>query len=272
MTSSLWPFLPRWALQRSSPFAGSMRLGRTLEALPRPDDDPLTSVLRISLTTPRRFNPVHKEIQLKIRSPQLPSLTPGSIGAVVAMLLLATAPVASAANLLTNPGFDTGLTSWTVNGATWTPSDALGLAGSGSATGTNNASGPFTYVNVLTSACISVSAGQTYAASLDYLLPSGQTQRPEAEVQVSWYGSGGCGGGSFITSNVFVEGAAADGQWHRLGSSSAAAAPATAEFALVELSVIKLNAGGSAVAFFDNAVFRTSGSCAELPDVLCLQD
>ncbi|HVT60548.1 MAG TPA: hypothetical protein VHR45_19400 [Thermoanaerobaculia bacterium] len=211
---------------------------------------------------------------MKVRSPQVHALTPGSLAAVVAMLLLAAAPAVSAANLLTNPGFDTGLTSWTVNGATWSPSDALGLAGSGSASGTNTASGSFTFVNVLTSACISVSAGQFYAASLDYLLPSGQTQTPEAEVQASWYGPGGCTGGSFIASNVLVEGTAADGQWHRLGSSSssAATAPPGAQFVLVELSVVKLKAGGSAVAFFDNAVFRTRFSCAELPDVLCLKD
>jgi hypothetical protein len=38
----------------------------------------------------------------------------------------------------------------------------------------------------------------------------------------------------------------------------------------LNLGVVKPQAGGSATANFDNVVFKANGTCASLPDVLCL--
>ncbi len=190
--------------------------------------------------------------------------------ALVALLL--TASPAVAGNLLSNPTFDTGLSGWAYVGpANWDPSDALAQPASGSLVGTNNASSPFTYQWLLISSCLPVTAGAAYDASMDFLIPTGQGVTATPFLEVAWYSQAGCSGLNFLGANVLVDGTTVDGAWHR-AESSAVTAPATATFATFRVNLTKLEAGGTATAFFDNLVFKPQGTCGTTPDRLCLNN
>lgn len=191
---------------------------------------------------------------------------------VFAALLLAATP-ALAGNALSNPTFDTGLSGWAYVGTgVWDPSDALGQTNSGSVVGTNSAASPFTYETLLVSACLPVTAGAGYDASLDFRIPTGQGATANPFLEVAWYSQAGCSGLHYLGSSTVASGTTADGLWHRTTSSSAATAPAAALFANVRVSLAKTEAGGTATAYFDNLVFKPQGTCAVLPDRLCLNN
>jgi len=188
-----------------------------------------------------------------------------------ALLLCATPAVAG--NILSNPTFDTDLSGWLYVGTgIWDPSDALAQANSGSVVGTNSSTSPFTYETVLVSACLPVSAGAGYDSSLDFRIPTGQGVTVNAFLEVGWYSQAGCSGLDYVGSSSVASGTTADGVWHRAASSSPATAPPAATHANVRVHISKTQAGGVATAYFDNLVVKPQGTCAALPDLLCLNN
>jgi hypothetical protein len=191
---------------------------------------------------------------------------------VFAALLLSATP-ALAGNLLSNPTFDTDLSGWAYVGTgNWDASDALAQANSGSVVGTNSSVSPFTYETVLVSACLPVNAGAGYDSSLDSRIPSGQGLTVNAFLEVAWYSQAGCSGLHFLGANSIAGNTTADGLWHRATSNSSVTAPAAATHASVRVHLAKTEAGGTAAAYFDNLVFKPQGTCAVLPDLLCLNN
>lgn len=187
-----------------------------------------------------------------------------------AALFLAATP-AFAGNALTNPTFDTGLSGWAYVGtAAWDTSDALARPTSGSLVGTNNAASPFTYETLLISGCLPVTAGASYDGSFDYRIPTGQGVTSIPSLEIAWYSGVNCGALTFLSANALVDGNAADGAWHRAESSYAPTAPAGATFASFRVHLSKIEAGGTATAYFDNLVFKPAGTCGTTPDRLCL--
>ncbi len=192
--------------------------------------------------------------------------------ALFAALLLAASP-ALAGNQLVNATFDTDLSGWAYVGtATWNASDALAQASSGSALGTNSAATPFTYETVLVSACLPVTPGASYDGSFDYRIPAGQGVTSVPSLEISWYNGAGCGGANYLSSNALVDGNAADGAWHRAEASYAPVAPTGATFAAFRVNLSKIEASGTATAFYDNLVFKPAGTCGTTPDRLCLNN
>lgn len=192
--------------------------------------------------------------------------------ALFAALLFAATP-ATAGNLLTNPDFATDLSGWAfVGSATWDASDAFGQPGSGSAAGANQAVSPFTYTTQLVSSCLPVAPGASFDGSFDYRVPPGQGVTAVPSLEIAWYSAAGCGGGSYLSSNTLVSGGTADGAWHRAEATYSPIAPATAAFAAVRVNLSKLEAGGTASAFYDNIVVKPEGTCGTTPDRLCLNN
>lgn len=192
--------------------------------------------------------------------------------APVLVLVVAAAP-AQAGNLLANGTFDTGLQSWNQFGsAVWDSTDALGRPTSGSVRGTNSSSGSFTYEVVVLSSCIPVSPGARLDGSFDYLVPTGQGLTLKPQLEISWYNGPGCGGLEYVASNLLVQGDDTDGLWHRLEAPGALQAPATATHVSLRVELVKIEAGGAGIAYFDNVVFKAEGSCGSTPDRLCLRN
>jgi hypothetical protein len=191
----------------------------------------------------------------------------------LSILLLLTATPAFAGNSLSNPTFDSDLSGWVYVGtAVWDPGDALNLASSGSAVGTNNSTSPFTYTTLLISACLPVVPGTAYDGSFDYRIPPGQGVTSIPSLEIAWYSGAGCGGGDYLTSNSLIDGDAADGLWHRAEATFAATAPPTATFASFRVNLSKIEATGTATAAYDNLVFKRAGTCGTTPDRLCLNN
>lgn len=190
--------------------------------------------------------------------------------ALLVALLLAATP-AFAGNSLTNPTFDTGLAGWAYVGtANWDASDALAQPSSGSLVGTNSAASPFTYETLLISACLPVTAGASYDGSFDYRIPAGQGVTSVPSLEIAWYSGASCGGLTFMSASALVDGTTVDGAWHRAESTYAPIAPAGATFATFRLHLSKIEAGGTATAYYDNLVFKPEGTCGTTPDRLCL--
>ncbi len=191
--------------------------------------------------------------------------------AALLLALLFAATPALAGNSLTNPTFDTDLSGWAYVGtANWDASDALARPNSGSLVGTNQAATPFTYETLLISACLPVTPGASYDGSFDYRIPTGQGVTSIPSLEIAWYSGTSCGGLTFLSANALVDGTIVDGAWHRAESSYAPTAPAGATFATLRLHLSKLEAGGTATAFYDNIVFKPQGHCGTTPDRLCL--
>jgi hypothetical protein len=192
----------------------------------------------------------------------------------LAAVLCVSATASSAQNLLQNGSFDTsvGIVPWTGLGAvpTFSPLDAFGLATSGSIRVINSDPAGSSGVVILPE-CIGVTGGTSYERRYDYLIepPSGVT--PLVHVQIVWYSDPTCSSGSTIYGEGGDTGGLADGAWHPSPDASVpVVAPPGAQGAQFWLALSKPEAGGSATANFDNVVFRAAGTCAALPDVLCL--
>ena len=192
--------------------------------------------------------------------------------ALYAALLLAATP-ALTGNSLVNPGFDNDLSGWAYVGtAQWDSSDALSQTSSGSAVGTNNATTPFTYTHRLTAPCVPVIPAARHYDSICELPPVAQAGTPVPSLEIAWYSGTSCGALTFLSANSLVDGNTADGVWHRAESTYAPIAPANATFASFRLNLSKLEAGGTATAYYDNPVFKPAGTCGTTPDRLCLNN
>lgn len=192
----------------------------------------------------------------------------GAVGLAVAVLGGLGVP-ATAQNLLQNGVFDSGTAPWF--SGTFSTLDALGSPSSGSLQDTNTASTPFTYVSVV-SECMPVTAGAAYERRFDYRLVSSAGGTGAASVRPGWYGNTDCNGFGFLGTGGVPPDDLADGAWHPSAPFGALTAPAGAQSANLRLETSKTQAGGSVTANFDNVVFKAAGSCAPLPDVLCLNN
>lgn len=182
------------------------------------------------------------------------------------ILSLCVAVTAESQNLLQNATFDSGTAPWF--SGTFSTLDALDLASSGSIQGGNAASTPFTF-DSLVSECVPVVGGTIYEGRFDYRFVASPGVTGNVSLSPGWYSNPNCSGILFIPGS---QGSAlADGAWHAR-SQSPLTAPSQAHSANLRLEIIKFEAGGSVTANFDNVVFKPAGTCAPLPDVLCLNN
>jgi hypothetical protein len=183
-----------------------------------------------------------------------------------AALLLVATPVA-ATNLLTNPGFASDLSGWSLGvnfvTAAWQPLDATGQSDSGSASVTIAAPG---ITNGLQQ-CVPVTAGTSYDFGARIELPPGQPDATASAVLV-WYTGPSCTGGT--VGGEPSTPAVATGGSAFVGVSATAVAPSGALSATVVLVVGDPPSLSSAVAYFDDAYFQPSGGCTPEATNLCL--
>lgn len=168
---------------------------------------------------------------------------------LLAILLAAAAGGASADNLVTNGSFASNIQGWSATSdatATWTPEDATGGSGSGSARVVNGAQAAGAIAGL--SQCLAVRAGQSYGwgARVKVSAPSGVS----AFVTLSLFDGGACGGTELARSST--DGPVSSGDWE-LVSAKAVTAPAGALSARVLLAVQKASVGGTAEGLFDDA-------------------
>jgi hypothetical protein len=187
-------------------------------------------------------------------------------------VLCGSATTAAAQNLLQNGTFDTQVAPWVafVSTATFSSLDAFGNAASGSLRGTNAASGMFSG-ELLLSECIPVVGGTLYERRYDYRIEPVNGLTVFVHPQIIWYADSTCREGSAIIGEGGRAGNEADGAWHPSPDPvDQFLAPPAARGARLQLIIGKVEAGGSVTANFDNVVFKASGTCAPLPEVLCL--
>lgn len=182
------------------------------------------------------------------------------------ILCLGIATTARSQNLLQNATFDSGLAPWF--SGTFSTLDAMGSASSGSIQGTNAASTPFTFES-LVSECVPVVAGKVYERDYDYRFVASPGVTGNVSLAPGWYSGPNCSGFLFTSGSQST--ALADGAWHPR-TDAPLTAPAAAQSANLRLEIIKFEGGGSVTAGFDNVVFKLAGTCAPLPDILCLNN
>lgn len=115
---------------------------------------------------------------------------------------------------------------------------------------------------LLIAPCVPVIPGASYDGSMDYRIPAGQGVTSVPSLEIAWYSGTSCGALTFLSANSLVDGNTADGVWHRAESTYAPIAPANATFASFRLNLSKLEAGGTATAYYDNPVFKPQAPAA----------
>lgn len=188
---------------------------------------------------------------------------------VLASLILAAAS-APAQNLIINSDFDHNLTSWTTNAtdgsAHWDALDAADDAGSGSALLTNIATGGNTVAGPLTQ-CVPVTPGASYDLSAKVRIAAGQARTGYAVVQVMWRSNPDCSG--YLDYHQGPTGATV-GVWAEITAQFVA--PAAAHRAMIQLALVKTEAGGTFTGNFDDVTFQiTPGACGDPATTLCLE-
>jgi len=188
---------------------------------------------------------------------------------VVLVALALASGAASAQNLLINSSFDHNLTAWQMNpdgSASWDTLDAAGAAGSGSALITNYASGGNTYAGPLLQ-CVPVTPGTSYDFTTKVRIAPGQARTGHAMVQILWRNNSECTGS--VGNSAAISGGTV-GVWAEL-SRAGIVAPAGATRAMIQLGLVKEEAGASFVANFDDVGFQlTPGTCGDPATTLCL--
>lgn len=172
---------------------------------------------------------------------------------LLSIIALSGAPL-HAQNLVLNGDFQSGLLGWTNTNpndmtALWTPNDASGSAGSGSAQIANISAGAENGVTLVQ--CVPVNTGQTYTYAAKVRIPSGAGQdlSNRALVSLRWYSGPDCttpNGGS-IQANGSPQ---SFDVW--VSQTSTANARVGARSAEVRALVSKVPAGGSFTAQFDD--------------------
>jgi hypothetical protein len=184
---------------------------------------------------------------------------------------LASAP-AAAQNLLSNPGFDGGLDSWSDYGSgeisngqrNYTTTDVAGAAGSGS-TQLILSGKASSGVPIGLSQCFTVLPGQSYNYGSRVLLPTGQpTGQARVYVEVAFYAAPGCESSLDVSSSqsllIGTDFPLDDTTWRGIpagvpGAAASIVTPKTAASAELRLFVVRDSGAGGARANFDNAFF-----------------
>lgn len=193
--------------------------------------------------------------------------------ALVALVLLLLNHPAVAQNLFTNPGFASNLNGWFVDNsnlstysAVWNSLDASGSPSSGSVRITNQypdaavTSGPILQ-------CVPVVGDAEYSVSTQYYLPAGQSRSGSGQSLLAWYTSSNCTTGPSFGGEFSVT---TFGIWQTAGGT--VTAPSGAHSARLQLSVHKVEAGGTLQAHADNAHFQltSTSTCAPSASILCI--
>jgi hypothetical protein len=162
---------------------------------------------------------------------------------------------ASGQIVVSNPGFDTDVTGWTAlseASIVWSPLDADGNPGSGSAFVTNMAITTLDATGARQ--CLDGVTGLTeYLVSANTLVPSGQSETGYTYLVIQWYDSPSCGGsqlGADFTPGIISPTADV---WYR--DWVTVEAPSGAQTARLILNVLKYQDTGTLEAHFDNVGF-----------------
>ncbi len=175
---------------------------------------------------------------------------------ILVVFLVLLSPLNLPAQVLVDDTFDENVDAWPAGSkstSVWDPLDAQGSSSSGSALVTNisdsavDATGPEQCVE-------GIEAGQLYRVGADVLVPGGQTETGTARMLVRWY-SDGCTAnqtGPWAVTNQ-IDSSVSE-TW--LPISASGVAPEGTSSARIRLGILKLQAGGSLAAHFDNFVFE----------------
>jgi hypothetical protein len=183
-------------------------------------------------------------------------------GATIARLAAAGAVwiacgTASAVNVLSNPDFATSTAAWTLEDPpnstlAWSPVDANGAPGSGSALVTNTSAGPSNGTGIIQ--CVtSVTVGASYTFGGKVLYNTGQATTGSMQVGLRWRAGPGCTGatvGSQPRLSVNAPGAA----WVSLASAIEVAPVGTVSADFIAFPS-KVEAGGQLAGQFDDLYF-----------------
>jgi hypothetical protein len=161
---------------------------------------------------------------------------------------------ASAANLLSNSGFATNTAGWVLEDPpnstlAWSPVDANGAAGSGSALVTNTSVGPSNGTGIIQ--CVNgIVAGANYMYGGKVLYPTGQATTGSMQIGLRWHAGANCTGpvlGSQPRVSVNAPGVA----WVSLASAVEVAPAGTASADFIAFPS-KVQAGGQLAGQFDD--------------------
>ena len=187
-------------------------------------------------------------------------------------ILLFTVP-AFAANLLTNPRFDSNINGWTASGPslipTWNTSDALGSPTSGAANLRNvfeiaNNAGP----SLLQ--CVPATGGAEYDLGARVHIPEGQSRTGFVQVYVRFFPNPGCTGEFISSAHAGVVQAPAR-KFVAIGNDQVIAPPTT-QSAQVNIQLVKNQPGGEWIANVDDVYFGPAAECLPTLTDLCLSN
>ena len=188
------------------------------------------------------------------------------------LVILSIAAPAFGANLLTNSGFDSNISGWSVSNpslsATWNGFDADGSPSSGSALLRNsfeiaNGAGPDF------GQCVAVTSGAAYGVSAKYHIAPNQDRTGFVQAIVSFYSGPNCTGAFVSNNSASGLSGGATGRFVAAGSESIAA-PTGAQSVRVGIQPVKNEAGGSWEVSVDDVLFEPAGGCTPDLTTLCL--
>lgn len=181
-----------------------------------------------------------------------------AFSAAAALMLLARP--AAAQNAVVNANFDSDITVWAVvippfGAGQWTGFDLNGSPMSGSLRFTNTS--PNAAQALGGSQCVPASAGSSYSFGTWAWVPAFQTETGLAQAFVRWYPAAGCAGAQIATTSA--PGVSAPQSW-QLSTVPNALAPAGTASARFYVQVLKNEADGAFLAYFDRAFFGPPGT------------
>ncbi len=163
---------------------------------------------------------------------------------------------ASSQSLLQNPSFHSGVGSWGAESSVsllWSPLDASGVAGSGSAEVVNSSPGGNDGRGITQCVDAAVVAGGRYEYGGSMRIPSGQDRTGNAQVGLRWYDGPGCSGSS-VGPQPRVTVTALDSWVHLVDDVQTAPAGAVSVLFLAFPS--KVEPGGALIVHFDDLILR----------------
>ena len=186
------------------------------------------------------------------------------------LAIIATCAAASAQNLLSNPNFDTDLSSWHSEGATiaWDSQDADGSSSSGSAKIILPAnSGPGGFLKP----CTPLPAGASFSFGGKFLIPPGQIGTTTASLEINWYSGADCN--NLVAFGPNTDAVTATGEWKTSRLDNVVPPAGTDHFDIEVQLYAGSHSGPSVTGYFDDAFLvpgSVTASCVASDTTLCL--